>query len=388
MVNVLTGAPLDGSEIVTRDSVPSSGLQVSAPHPDKGWSREVVTLRGATVHPPTSARYHQQAGVLAFDGTYVEMAAHWRFQRPMTVAPRQTQRPAPKLHGRWLWGGLLFSHFGHFLAESLCRLWAVDQVRRSFDGIIFIGKSKQPNNGLLPFQQKILDLLQIDLPIRLVTEPTRVDRLVVPGQGLGIGEIAQGTPETRAMIARRFARDIPAEGSKRIFIARTGLGERGSMLLGETMLEAGLIEAGYDVLHPQDHSLEHQIARMKAADDIIITDGSAAHLLALVANPSQRIAYVLRRRHWTEAPIAQITRFSGRAPVTVDALSRSWLPREPRRHRHLVFGELDLRQTQAILVGAGLIPSRDNWPVLTEAMVLDAFVRMGLADEFHPGDVC
>lgn len=368
---------------MTEDVAQAAELPIGFPDPENGWSRTISTYRGAVVYPARGAALRQRAGVLDAAGNYVATAAHWRYQRPLTLRPRAIRpREIGDLPGRWLWAGSLVSHFGHFLTESTTRIWALDHIRRSFDGIIFIPKSRPVPESLANWQTEFMKLMGIDLPVRIITRPTRVDRLVVPGQGFGLGTISAGTPEMRAMMARRFAPDVEGSGGPRLYISRSGLGLRGSMILGETDLEAGLAAQGYDILHPQDHSISDQIARMRGAQQIVVADGSAAHLLGFVARADQQIAYVLRRRHWIEAPLAQLAQFSGRSPLVVDALKRFWVQKARPENGHLTFGELDLPKLQAILTAEGFLAPAPCWPKHSKAEMHKALDGIGLGDDF------
>ena len=139
-------------------------------------------------------------------------------------------------------------------------------------------------------------------------------------------------------------------------------------------------------IHPQNHDLATQIARYKAAREIIVADGSAAHLFGMVGRPDQRVAFLMRRSYWSEFPLLHLEHFCGRKPDVVDAVRREWLPVHPNRHKHVSYGEMDLPMVQRGPVKTGdIAPGGMSWPPLSETVAEAAFLHMGLAGEFRPG---
>jgi hypothetical protein len=119
-----------------------------------------------------------------------------------------------------------------------------------------------------------------------------------------------------------------------------------------------------------------QIARYKAARDIIISDGSAAHLFAHVGREHQRVAYLPRRTTWTEGPIEHIASFTGTRPLVPDTLRRVWLPKDTKQHRGVVFALHDLTALQTTLRDAGFVNGGVPWPRITEESAEDYLRQM------------
>ncbi len=351
-----------------------------APDPADGWSRRIDRLTNATIYPPVSAAMRQHAGILPADGTCCTQGATWRHERRLTLPPRRMAVTAPQITGRWLWAGPLFGHFGHFLTESTSRLWALHVLRRDLDSVLFMQKRPNGDPKLRPFQRALLDMFGVHIPVRVVDAPVRVDRLIVPGQGFGLGAISAGTPEMRAFVHNRFATDIAPDGPERLYVSRSGLGEAASMILCETHIESCLAAAGYHIFHPQDHSLKVQIAHFRAARDIIVADGSAAHLLGFVASPAQRIAYLLRRTWFWQAQTIQLAGFTGREPTVINAIRNQWYLKSAGPRNDLSFAELDMALLKSALSAAGFIDNDQIWPQPTDDDVQQAFKRMGLWD--------
>lgn len=346
---------------------PPSDDPTTPPHPEGGWSHGLTWVQDALIAHENDGYLVHPSGVFDGQGAWLPQAAHWR-GRPLMTPPARPEATA-HLPGRWLWAGVRMEHFGHFIMESLGRLWALD--RETVDGILFIPESGfgQPAE-LAAWQRQFLGLLGIDLPVRLVTEPTRVQALLVPGQGFGIGPLIGGTAPFRAFVQSRFAKDIPPQGPEKLYLSRTRLPADLGGIVHEDFLERALEDRGYGIFHPQEHPLEVQIARYKAARQVVGLDGSALHLFALVARPDQQVAVIQRRPGSApEGIVNHLARFTGRPPLVADALHRTWMRSDRKKADNFSYGELNFRLLGRILAREGFLPE-GGLPGLPEAMVV------------------
>ena len=363
------------------------------PSPLGGWSETAETLTGALVVPPVASGFQQKTGVLRADGSYCATGALWRRHRPVTLAPDPVAPAADgqigeALAGRWIWGGLLWGHFGHFLAESTARLWILDALEQAggpVDGVVFV--PKRPRNGerIRGYQQDFFRLMGLDIPIRVVNAPTRVETLVVPGQGFGLGEISAGTAPVRAQFATRFAPDIAPDGPEKLYVSRSRLGYAKGSILGETVVEARLAEAGYEIFHPQAHPMEVQVARYRAARQVVATDGSALHLLAMAQPKDQTLAIIARRKSTAvDLLVRHVASFTQADPLVVDALRRSWFPEGRKPNPRLALGELELAELGRQLQAAGFIADAGAWTNMTPEEVQAALETTGQRWQLKP----
>jgi hypothetical protein len=345
---------------------PSLNDATLPPRPEGGWSSRMRTVRGALVVPAGVPDMIQPAGVFDADGAYVREGVLWRGRALMVEPPRP--QPEDHLPGHWIWGGVLLNHFGHFLTESTGRLWGYSGKA---DGILFISKRGEADEAgeiaLQSFHRLFFDLLGIDIQIQVLTRPTTVERLDVPGQGFGIGPISAGTAEFRAFVRDRFGRDVPAAGSDLLYVSRSELGATRGGVLEETRIESFLSAYGYDIFHPQKHSLTDQIARYKAARRIVALDGSALHLVAMLCKPDQEVA-VIRRRNSdaSDTIVRHLASFMGRAPAVIDVIKQDWVRSDRRRADRFSVGELDFAALAQRLGELGFVPRGAVMPALTD----------------------
>jgi len=297
--------------------------------------------------------------------------------------PDPAEEVAP-LAGTWLFGGMLYAHFGHFLCESTARLWALDRVGGQIDGILFYPKKNAtwPNRFLAPILPW-LTIAGVRVPVRLAVAPLRVERLLVPEQGFGTGDMIGGSPEYHAFIAGNFGRDVAAEGAEKIYISRSNLYSKRGRILGEAALEARLIAEGYRIFHPQDHPIEHQIAQYKAAHTIISTDCSALHLAAFFAAPGDRIAIIARRPGDTVDDFTtQYRSFAGIDPLVISHITRLYSYEGAKLGQMSeVYSAVDHARLGAGLAAAGFITTATGWadptPDALTAELEDWSTRMG-----------
>ncbi len=349
------------------------------PVPGAGWSRERQTLEGAIIVPPVEQNFVQAAGVLHADGSYCATGALWRNGRALTTKPPLPEGKIAQRKGTWLWGGVLWMHFGHFLVESTARLWALHGLDEKIDGVVFIPKRPRNGSEVAAFQHEFAALLGDDVTIACAEGPEIIERLIVPGQGFGIGSMIEGTSEYRAAMAAMLGRDVTPDGPEKLYISRSKLPAGRGNLIGEDALEAHLQDEGYTVYHPEKHDLSHQIATYRAARQVIAAEGSALHLLAMVAPPDQQVAIVVRRPSSATRQLeTHLKSFAEITPQTISQLSRSWKPKGPAKSR-LWMGELDMPALQADLSAAGFISKgKTRWAFLDRA---DVSARLGDAFE-------
>ncbi|MBS0125351.1 glycosyltransferase family 61 protein [Thetidibacter halocola] len=330
------------------------------PRPDQGWSLRVEVLRAPVIVPPVERAFVQAGGILRANGSYCAQGALWRKNRPLTTPPAPPAADPEDLPGEWLWGGVLWRHFGHFLVESTGRLWALMALPQGVRGVLFIPKSPALGTALEGYQRDFFTLAGAP-GVRVLDRPVRPEKLYVPGQGFGLGQIAEGTPHARRWFAEHFARDIAPDGPERLYISRSGLSAGRAKLLCEDRLDRYLEAEDYTVFHPQDHDLATQIARYKAARQVIACEGSAIHLFAMVARPQQSLAIVVRRlsaaTHYIEK---HVSGFAGIMPLTVNAIKGGWLPEGKETRRHQV-SALDFPKAQAALVAGGFVAPGPVW---------------------------
>ena len=313
--------------------------------------------------PPLNdqGRFHRSAGVFDADGGFIHLANVRRGDR-LEIQPRQAPAmPEAMLKGRHLYGGQLNHHFGHFLCESLARLWALAEAGEPVESILLLPRRSGSEREFRGFHQQAFRLLGLTVPVRIVEEPMRVEELIVPAQDFGIGDMAAGTPRFIRYMRHSFAPDVAPDGPEHLYVSREGLSLLTGSIIGEETLSRNLAKSGYVEFRPEEHDLRTQIARYKAARRIVSVEGSALHLYGFVAHPAQKVAIIARRSDHVAARAiaAQIRAFGGAEATIFDGIRREWDTHDAFERSSKSVTEIDFPALARQLGDAGFIEERD-----------------------------
>lgn len=355
---------------------------------------------------PTGRAHVFDGGVYDSEGTVVPAAIHLGGGRRHLPRPDPPSVPALRLDGTWLWGGVLHPHFGHFLTESLGRLWAWPRVRMPVQGVLWLLPGGFPAHKAEQYAATVeksyiaqtLEMLGIQGVKQLVlTEPVQVQRLLVPAQlmmNANDGDIS-GHAIFRRFVQglRQAAPPLEPGTSKSVYVSRAGL-DSGRFVL-EDELEATLRDAGWTVVRPETMGMRDQIAAYVAADTIVFAEGSALHLYAMVARPEQKVA-ILCRRIPVKTKFEQQLRAYGLQDVhSIDAVQAVLVPtslaktgRQVPVHRQEVASILDWNALGEALEALGFLP-KQQWrvPAADKQMFAAADFALG-RHTAQPGTPC
>ncbi|ABD56184.1 glycosyltransferase family 61 protein [Jannaschia sp. CCS1] len=327
------------------------------------WHRNVTAYPWAQNEP---RGYRRAAGMFGADGQHLTDSHCWRYaHEPMTIVPERDDINAPNdlVEGRWLFAGMFYAHFGHFLVETTQRLYALAD-HADVDGIFFYPKPRlthefKPYRALKPI---FAHLGLADVKVRLPQKPVRIEQIAFPPPAFGIGEMSAGRPEYRAFMRDRLTRDTPPEGARDIYITRSGLTSRRGRIVMEEHMEALMAAEGYRIFHPQGHSLAEQVAQYRAARRIVALDGSALHLTAMVAEPETKIAIINRGPSANvEDYMRQFRSFAGIEPTRIEAIKGCWHPADRRFVKREVQAHLDFPSAAHQLAEAGFVAKPQLW---------------------------
>lgn len=362
----------------------SEGQDFVVPDLSNSIADRISFHQNAVVVPPPkdgNNRSVQWSGVLDADGNHVENSVTWRGTSQVTRAPAMPpEEEISELKGTWMFLGPLFGHFGHFLVESICRIWAYEQLKGKLDGVLYVPKFQNRPEHVMSVYEPFLKALGVDCPVMNLADATRVENLYVPSQGFGMFQMIEGAPEFRDFINKYAGVQVEPKGAKKIYVSRSALPAIRGSILGEKILESWLEEEGYEVFHPQKHSHLEQIAAYKAATHVIAVDCSPLHLLALVGNGEQKVGIIARRAGDLDQIFAkQIAAFKGAEAHAFNFLERNWIESHANRPSRTSWGEVNYAKLYEGFKAAGLINGETAWPALSEDQV------RSLADEIGEG---
>jgi hypothetical protein len=192
-----------------------------------------------------------------------------------------------------------------------------------------------------------------------------VDRLLVPEQGLGSGELMLGRPETRAFLRGRLSRVRSPDRRRRLYLSRCGQPRRRGMILGEEGLERLFAAQGYEIVQPERMDLAAQLEMYHEASHVVGTEGSAFHLLAVAGGIGCNVAVIKRR----ESPLyglicEQLAIFLQTDPVRIETVAQVFAPKR-FRDPNFIFLEMSRAAMWKSLAAKGFVGG-DTWPEMAE----------------------
>lgn len=214
----------------------------------------------------------------------------------------------PTLKGRYLFGGPMWNHFGHFFVDCIHRLWALKASGQAYDGIVFLAvqglqdiQTPQHLANAKPpkFLADLLGLLDMtDVPIFFVRETTIVENLDVPEPGTAPRNPIEPfyrpyLDHYQELLEDKLSAQISA-APERIYMGRQHLLKKGGVL-GCSYFEARVKEDGVFCSIPEKMPLGDQLAHLIGAKSIAFDEGSAAHPTQVLSN-IQTEFYMLPRR--------------------------------------------------------------------------------------------
>jgi hypothetical protein len=337
---------------------------------DEPLTFEVVSE--GIVAPLTSLEWGERGSPGIFDGG--------AYYGDGTVCARSLQRkagftnqPRPlitlagvsRIPGAHLYAGMLKNeHFGHFVAESLSRLWPLaESAARDVESVVFYPRMlRQP---IPQWASDFISILEPGIPLRIVSDATIFESLIVPDQAAHSSNgFVYGHPAIRELFAR--LRRIQGKRFKKLYVSRSKLPNSGG-ILGEKRLEEILTREGFDVMHPQEHSLSEQIAFYNGAQTLVFAEGAALHLFALTCRPDQRVYIIQRRKnasifHW------QLRSFGLSPIIGPEAPSAYYIPQDHGRSTLLARARINFEKLRDQLVAEGMARGSE-WDLPDERLI-------------------
>lgn len=268
--------------------------------------------------------------------------------------------------------GWLFNHYGHFLMQSLARVWALADVPPSVKVIfhhsnaVGVAPAKWAQRMLAAFGVPPERMLSLDTPTRLrrviVPEPLFAPRSVADDQTVRVHE-AMARPYQE--VAARLAPDATVS-TQPLYLSRRRLPSSQRLMVGEDQLEELLRQNGFRVVSPETMSLEDQVRLINSHADIVSNAGSAAQNV-LFARQAPRLHLLTNGAQFSPDYFMHRT-LVGSPTTFVNALGtgqRGNFPQARKLTPHLI----DLPTCVAYLQQQGLLSNQEaNWSVDSEQL--------------------
>lgn len=204
--------------------------------------------------------------------TSVKSTLPWQPRHPTDPVAMELDRPM-------IYAGCIIGWFGHFIIESLPNLLAAAEAKRQNpDAAIIAHTWAAPDLDLAVWRARYAPHLEYfctrlgldSADLHLVLEPVRVRRLIVPE-----------APFPRKLLFKPWVLNRidsiwpQPDTLEKVYFSRTQV--KKARVVDEPAIETLFARNGFRIVHPQNHSIDEQIAIVRGAEVLAGPQGSALH---------------------------------------------------------------------------------------------------------------
>jgi len=244
-------------------------------------------LKNSIIIPLIGTMDSFTGGLCTSDGQFIEDSVVERGR------VGQLQKHTEYLHGTYIYGGCLFDHFGHFIWESLSRLYAIRQFKNY--PILFITPNTADSIKKLNLFFKSIGVTN---EIRLIKVQTAVENLIYSSPGSSINPLYITDEQINSLKCIKFSNEWGRvqDSKEKIWLSRSNLPHKlMGCIINEEIIEKILMKNGYKIISPEYLSLQEQVQLISTSDIISGFDGSQFFTLLFAEEISSKF-YVFNRR--------------------------------------------------------------------------------------------
>lgn len=248
--------------------------------------------------PPASTYYNviympysagNRWGLYDQGGNIIEQSVDFRGPerelRNQVITPIGNHSPDAQIIAPCIYGGYINYHFGHFLVNTLSRLWPY--YRRNVRlKIIFHGDAVTALSW--PFARIILGALNIDWSIiESPKEPVLLKEVIVPSTSFIEQEAVYSIfGDLCRQIFHNLGIDTASVNTRDVaYVSKTKLSSGVGRFANEEVLEEQMRSAGVEILYPETLEFKEQLQRVIEHRTLIGTTGSFFHNTAFSPIP-------------------------------------------------------------------------------------------------------
>ena len=223
--------------------------------------------------------------------TYIEPGApawfnDWKISKvEQQTMPAQVVPPAQlrRISEPVLFLGEAHDHYGHFITDTLSRMWALDQ----FDPDCKVLFAPDPKERLEPAHVRfVLDQLGLNRSrILRPQEPVLFERVYCPIPALQLSRIYQVFDEPHVRAAGALAAAGAQAPDQPVYLTRSGLDSGLRKPGSEDELERRLAREGFAIVQPERLSVLEQMALFNSDHPVVGAFGSAMHTVLFRVRP-------------------------------------------------------------------------------------------------------
>lgn len=250
--------------------------------------------------------YTPQYGCLySADGYRIDFSCLYRgvgaLRRNETKSPKRIERPVKldRIEQTHIYIGEVRKHFGHFLTESISRLWITNEFKE-YPVIYHLKNGTTSNQEKLLFDT-FLESVNLINKERLVafSRPVILDKVIIPQPSFV--NLSSGY-KVHSLFPENFARNILPQQlektSQPLYLSRRLVESSSRNIINELELEKIFRSAGFAICYPEQLSLREQVLFINKHKVIIGPIGSALHGILFDISPHRNIVCLTDKDHF------------------------------------------------------------------------------------------
>ena len=245
---------------------------------------------------------------------------------------------------RAVYGGFLFRHFGHFLLESLGRLW-LDEINLSCP-IIWLPSTA---NELTPWMTDMLHLTGIHGASEILSGEdgaVEIGELLIADQGFEVERYLH--PWFSTWLQRiPYA---PKASRSHVWLSRSALGDIAGVQ-EEAEIEGQLAQDGWIIAHLEEMTISEQVTLFAQATHISGIEGSAFHNLLFVSDFAAKVDIFTRHHSPNFEVIGTALGIDQQRHSLVGGTATDW--KRPNGSSDRRWSGIDVNETLKIIRAAG-----------------------------------
>lgn len=197
--------------------------------------------------------------------------------------------------------GYLTNHWGHFLIESVARLWYCLLDNAEVDKYVFVNNLGD-NNSVSGNYKEFFELLGIIDKLEIINHPTKFREVIVPE--LSYKRTEYYSEEYKSIFDRvrenALSRSFSGEKYKKIFLSRRWFAEKSEV--GVEMLDDFFSRNKYFILYPEKNTLIQMIHLLENAQVCAAESGTLSHNFLFTGN-NKKIIIIERQDTLNEVQV-------------------------------------------------------------------------------------
>jgi hypothetical protein len=223
---------------------------------------------------PEATDYHGPAGTIEKQLTTIDLQDFGNAEQ------------APE--GLYQYGGFLNPHYGHFIINSLSRLWLHGESEAHSTKILWHGPGSPEAWFKIPFIKAIFQSLGLyENKFVVLEKPTVIPRLLIPHPSFqeqhyvhrAFGKVCQSVGKNIVQ-ASMITKGALEKNSRPVYLSKAALTSGVGRISNEPLIVEILRNAGIDIVFPEQVSFSDQIRLFAERSNICGIAGSAMHTQA------------------------------------------------------------------------------------------------------------